>query len=68
MSFWDQFKADIHSNVKLNNIDKFNYLILFKSDTPNLQKILNSREIRVIMQEMSVQNSTDLNDRIPNGL
>ena len=29
MSFWDQFKADIHSNVKLNNIDKFNYLISY---------------------------------------
>ena len=29
MSFWDQFKADIHSNVKLNNINKFNYLISY---------------------------------------
>ena len=27
MSLWDQFEAAIHSNIKLNNIDKFNYVI-----------------------------------------
>ena len=32
MSFWDQFKAAIHSNVKLNNVDKFNYLIFCLKD------------------------------------
>ena len=34
MSFWDQFKAAIHSNVKLNNVDKFNYLIFCLKDEP----------------------------------
>ena len=34
MSFWDQFKAAIHSNTKLNNIDKFNYLISYLKDEP----------------------------------
>ena len=34
MSFWDQFKAAIHSNTKLNNIDKFNYLISYLNDEP----------------------------------
>ena len=32
MSFWDQFKAAIHSNAKSNNIDKFNYLISYLKD------------------------------------
>ena len=27
MGFWGQFKAAIHSSIKLNNIGKFNYLI-----------------------------------------
>ena len=34
LSFWDQFKAAIHSNAKLNNIDKFNYLISYLKDEP----------------------------------
>ena len=34
MSFWDQFKAVILSNAKLNNIDKFNYLISHLKDEP----------------------------------
>ena len=29
MGFWGQFKAAIHSSIKLNNIDKFNYLICY---------------------------------------
>ena len=34
MSFWEHFKAAIPSNVKLNNIDKFNYLIYYLKDDP----------------------------------
>ena len=34
ISFWDQFKAAIHSNAKLNNIDKFNYLISYLKGEP----------------------------------
>ena len=34
MSFWDQFKAAIHSNVKWSKIDKFNYLISYLKDEP----------------------------------
>ena len=34
MSVWDQFKAAIHSNAKLNNIDKFNYLISYLKEEP----------------------------------
>ena len=34
MCFWDQFKAAIHSNIKLNNIDKFKYLISYLEDEP----------------------------------
>ena len=34
MSFWDQFKAAIWSNVKLINIDKFNYLIHYLKNEP----------------------------------
>ena len=34
LSFWDQFKAAIHSTVKLSNIDKFNYIISYLKDEP----------------------------------
>ena len=34
MKFWDLFKAAIHSNIKLNNTDKFNYLISYLKDEP----------------------------------
>ena len=34
MCFWDQFKAAIHSNIKLNDIDKFKYLISYLEDEP----------------------------------
>ena len=34
MSFWDQFKAAIHSTVKWSNIDKFNYIISYLKDEP----------------------------------
>ena len=34
MSFWDQFKAAIYSNVKLNIIDKFNYFIYYLKNEP----------------------------------
>ena len=34
LSFWDRFKAAIHSTVKLSNIDKFNYIISYLKDEP----------------------------------
>ena len=34
LRFWDQFKSAIHTNSKLNNIDKFNYLITYLKDEP----------------------------------
>ena len=34
MKFWDQFKAAIYSNIKLNNIDQFNYLMSYLKDEP----------------------------------
>ena len=34
MCFWDQSKAAIHSNIKLNNIDKSKYLIYYLKDKP----------------------------------
>ena len=34
MGFWGQFKAAIHSSIKLNNIDKHNYLTSYLKDEP----------------------------------
>ena len=34
MSFWDPFKAAIHSNTNLNNIDKFNHLMSYLKREP----------------------------------
>ena len=32
MRFWGHYKAVTHSNISLNNIDKFNYLISYLKD------------------------------------
>ena len=34
LRFWNQFKSAIHTNSKLNNIDKLNYLITYLKDEP----------------------------------